>query len=88
MTRQFIGEDGTLLYTKRMSSYKWLCSSFFLKRQREVKKRVQGKHQIVTWREWNIYYHLSDPRSEFYNIPLGICHIHIMSLVVYLIIGK
>jgi hypothetical protein len=23
-----------------------------------------------------IYYHLSDPRSEFYNIPLGMSYIH------------
>jgi hypothetical protein len=80
MTRQFIGEeDGDIVIHKKECL---LINDFavLFKRDKGSKKDLQGKHQIVACGEMKyIYYHL-DPRSEFYNIPLGICHIHIIEL--------
>lgn len=74
MIRHYISEEEGEVVVQKKECYLIAEFKVLFDRDKGSKLDLKGKHQLVACGELKYIYYHADPRSEYFNAPLSMCH--------------
>lgn len=80
MVRHYIGEEGNEVVVHKKQCFQIPEFKALFDRDKGCKQDPKGRHQVVACGELKYIYYYNDPRSEYFNTPIGASQNTVMDL--------